>query len=181
MLDDREPEPGPARRTSPVAAVEAFEEPGQLLFLHSSTVVADLAARRLGAKGHRRSGARIANRVLREVLDDVCSIRRRSGNSIPGSASTRIEISARSALSASRALDLLEDGPHLGPPEGYDLATALELREKEDVVHELGHLLDLLPRLGKKLVTVGSGKSRRLENRRETVPAGCEARARQQR
>ena len=50
VLDDREAEPGPARRARPVRAVEALEEPRELCLLDADPVVStgqdDLACRR---------------------------------------------------------------------------------------------------------------------------------------
>jgi hypothetical protein len=102
----------------------------------------------------------------------VCSILRR-GSSIWLRLDSNRDLGPLGAVREPGA-DLLEHGPDFGCPEGHDLAPALELREEEHVVHELGHLLDLLPRLGKKLVTVGSRKSGRLENHEQPCQGGPE-------
>src|SRR5438132_7506154 len=68
MLDDREPEPGTARRARTVASVEALEEAGKLLLLETAPVVGRLEDARPRAKRQRRSRPGVANRVLGEVL-----------------------------------------------------------------------------------------------------------------
>src|SRR5207244_5422015 len=68
VLDDREPEPGTARRARTVASVEALEEAGKLLLLETAPVVGRLEDARPRAKRQRRSRPGVANRVLGEVL-----------------------------------------------------------------------------------------------------------------
>src|SRR5207247_4597736 len=70
MLDDRKAEPGSSRGSSAVASVEALEDSGQLIFLDTSSVVADLEHARPGGEGERRARPRVTDRVLGEVLDD---------------------------------------------------------------------------------------------------------------
>src|SRR5580765_5744583 len=159
---------------SPVAPIEALEETRELLFLDPSAIVADAQHAGLSAERHRGSRACIANGVLRQVLGD------RLQHSAP---KRQLDLGLR--LDSNRDLgplgavrepgaDLLEHGPDFGCPEGHDLAPALELRKEKHVVHELGHLLDLLPRLGKKLVTVGSRKGGRLEDHEQPGQGGPE-------
>ena len=152
-----------ARRAGPIAAVEALEEPGQLLFLDTPTVVADLEDTGACRQGQRRAGARVADRVLREVLDDGLQHPAPERELESGSASIRISTSALSALSSSRARTSTSTGSTGVDAERYNLPAALQLGEEEHVVHELCHLLDLLPRLGKQLVAISPGKRRRLQ------------------
>jgi len=75
VLHDREPESGPARRPGLVCPIEALEEPGKLRFLDTDSVIApyerdDALAATLDDQCERRSGTRVANRVLGQVTGD---------------------------------------------------------------------------------------------------------------
>jgi hypothetical protein len=63
--------------------------------------------------------------------------------------------------------DILQYRQRRRRAERDDLAAAFELGEEENVVDELAHLLDLLPRLGKECLGVGVRKRRRFEQRQE--------------
>src|SRR5205814_6318363 len=51
--------------------------------------------------------------------------------------------------------------------ERYDLAPLLELAQEEDVVDQLGHLLDLIARLREERGLVGAGQLGRLKQRQQ--------------
>ena len=70
MLDDRKPEPGAARGARAVAAVEALEQPRSSSSSTPRPSSATSSAARARREQQRRAGARVADRVRGEVLDD---------------------------------------------------------------------------------------------------------------
>src|SRR5215203_928527 len=74
VLHDREPKPAPRGGTRRVTAVEALEDPRQVLGRDADTVVGDgeQDARAFPPRGERAPGrtVRVAEDVLDEVLDD---------------------------------------------------------------------------------------------------------------
>ena len=70
--------------------------------------------------------------------------------------------------------DLLEHRQRRRRAEGNDFPSALELGQEEDVVDELAHLLDLLPRLRKQCVAVRAGQRGRIEQRKQPRERGAQ-------
>ena len=61
--------------------------------------------------------------------------------------------------------EVAQDGSGLGVAERDDLPALLELAQEEDVVHELGHLADLLVSLPQQALQIGAGQLGGLEQR----------------
>src|SRR5213592_2795748 len=172
MLDDREPEAGSSGGASSVTSVEALEETTQLFLVHSSAVVADLELARPRGERQRCTRPGVPHRVLREVLDDGLQHPPPEGKLDPGRG-VDMDGNGRVLRAVGEPVpDLLEYRKDLSSAERNDLAPTLELGEEEDVVDELGHLLDLLPRLGKQLVAVSPGQGRRVEEREQPCERG---------
>ena len=172
VLDDREPEAAAARGTGAVGAEEALEQPRRVLLGDAGPVVAhlehDLAVLATESNHTGRALAGVANGVLEEVVGD-------SAEHAPAERDEQLLILDLDLQADSGQLGTLEllvdEGSKkrrgLRLAERYDLAPLLELAQEEDVVDQLGHLLDLIARLREERGLVGAGQLGRLEQRQQ--------------
>ena len=78
------------------------------------------------------------------------------------------ELEAGALCARAKRFDrLLHDRLDLGTAERHDCATGLELRQEQDVVDEIGHLLHLAPRLFQQGLRVHTGQRRAVKERHQ--------------
>jgi DNA-binding response OmpR family regulator len=167
VLDDGEAEARAARGASRVRAVEALEEPVQVRVVHTRAVVGGCHHCELARALHRdrepRPVARVANRVLREVLRDHAQHARPQGH-VDVRVALDVELDARALGGAGQATrDVLQHRQCGGVPERHDLLAALELREEEHLVDQGSGVLDLCLRLLDQIADVGAGQVGQVE------------------
>lgn len=173
VLDDREAEAAPARGARSVGAEEPLEEPGSILFGHAGAVVARTEDDRTVFSAERDDAGRsltgVADRVLEQILDDGPQHAAPERDEQRLVLDPELEADAR-ALGALKALvdRRAQDRRGLGLAERDYLASLLELAQEQDVVHELGHLLDLAASLPEQCGQVGARELGRLEQRDES-------------
>ena len=170
------PSPGAPRGAGAVGAVEALEEPAQVGLVDADAVVRPAEDHRvavaLDRERERRAGARVADRVLGEVLGDDPQHPRPDLELDRG-----VALDRQGDAGAARAvLELGRDGLELRPnghgPQRDDARPGLELGEEEHLVDQLPDLPDLAPRLVDELGDVLAGQRRHLEQREQS----CERR-----
>ncbi len=155
------------RRPCAIAAEEALEQPRQLRVWNAAAVVRhgeehDVA---LGAGGDRaaRAVTRVTDRVREKVLDEHAQDAGADGdhNVIGDERGELLSVTFRAR--ALRFDDIVDDrrNEHVAEPDNS--AAGLELAEEENVVDELGHRLDLLPRLGEQRLCVRAWQRRAVE------------------
>ncbi len=147
MLDDREPEPCASRGPRPVPAIEALEHTVEVFLGDAGAVVRRYERRGalvlFDTEPQRRARPGIAESVFDQVLrDDVehPGAERDLGVGVACELDRHVRAVGPLLVLGRDALELRE---RFGLPEGDDDAPALELGEKEDVVDELAHQLDL--------------------------------------
>jgi hypothetical protein len=170
VLDNREAESGTAGRAGAVGPVEALEEAREVVVVHAGPVVDGGENGGIGVcvngEPARRAGARVADRVLREVRCDDANHARPHGELDVVSLDDERNAGALGGVSEAVG-DLLEQAERGRRPEGHDLAAGLELAEEENVVDELADLSHLGVRLLDEFLHVRVGKEGRLEERQE--------------
>ena len=170
MLDDRQPEPGATSGARPVGAEEALEQPRHVLVGDAGAVVGDIEHDVTGLARERdhagRALAGVAERVLEQVLghEPQHPSPQRHVNLLvldPQLQAQPAELRPFGQLGD----EVAQDGGSLGVAERDDLPALLELAQEEHVVHELGHLDDLVARPPQEALQVGAGQLGGLEQR----------------
>src|SRR4051794_8044395 len=171
VLHDCEPEAGAARGPRRVRAVEALEDANAILGPEADAVVGHgerrcVASPRDGDTA-RAAGAGVADRVRDEVLaDDAQHARPERQLDLVAADDFEGDLCMFRPIGERRD-DLPQDRDGRRSSERNDLATALELAEKEDVVDELARLVHLLLSLLEERLDLGPRERRSLEEGKE--------------
>ena len=172
VLDDREPEAGPARGACAICAVEALEQAGKRVVGNADARVGGLdhnvAALTASGQGAAGTGTGVANGILEQVLRDDAEHAGAQRHLGLGVALDGDEDAGPRGGLGQRRGDLAQHREHARRSEGDDGAAGLELAQEENLVDELADLVDFGPRLLNQLRDVRARQERGLEQREET-------------